>query len=103
MSSMLKINKNQNNNELILTLEGSIDSATSATLEEELKNIDRKIKTLRLDFTNVDYIASAGLRVLLVAQKAIQKQGGDIVVYNPNKGVIDVFTITGFINVINIE
>lgn len=100
---MLKINKNQNNNELILTLEGSIDSVTSTTLEQELKNIDHKVTTLRLDFTKVDYIASAGLRILLVAQKAMQKQGGDIIVYNPNKGVIDVFTITGFINVINIE
>ena len=100
---MLKINKNQNNNELILTLEGSIDSVTSSLLEQELKNIDKNIKKLVLDFTNVDYIASAGLRVLLIAQKAIQKQGGDVVIHNPNKGVIDVFTITGFINIINIE
>lgn len=89
-------------NELTLILDGRLDTATSPKLEEELKAVLGDLKKLVLDFTNLEYISSAGLRVLLMAQKAMSKQG-EIIILNVNETVMEVFEITGFADMLTIQ
>ena len=89
-------------NELTLILDGRLDTATSPKLEEELKAVLGNLKKLVLDFTNLEYISSAGLRVLLMAQKAMSKQG-EMIILNVNETVMEVFEITGFADMLTIQ
>lgn len=89
-------------NELTLILDGRLDTATSPKLEEELKAVLGDLKKLVLDFTNLEYISSAGLRVLLMAQKAMSKQG-EMIILNVNETVMEVFEITGFADMLTIQ
>ena len=89
-------------NELTLILDGRLDTATSPKLEEELKAVLGDLKKLVLDFTNLEYISSAGLRVLLMAQKTMSKQG-EMVILNVNETVMEVFEITGFADMLTIQ
>ena len=99
----MNINKSQNGNELLVTVEGRIDTVTAPQFEQELmasqlETIDR----LTLDFQNLEYISSAGLRVVLGAQKTMNSQG-TMVVKNLTEEVRDVFDITGFTDILTIE
>ena len=89
-------------NELTVILDGRLDTATSPKLEEELKAVLGDLKKLVLDFTNLEYISSAGLRVLLMAQKAMSKQG-EMIILNVNETVMEVFEITGFADMLTIQ
>lgn len=92
----------RNNNELTVSLEGRLDTVTAPSLEEELKaNLDG-IQELVLDFQALEYISSAGLRVLLMAQKTMNKQGS-MVIRNVNETIAEVFEITGFADMLTIE
>ena len=99
----MDVSKKQNGSELLLELSGSIDSGTSpelnAVIEESIKGID----SLVLDFRKIDYISSAGLRVLLATFKALSAKGGKMVIRCPNQNVMDIFTMTGFDNILTIE
>ena len=75
---------------------------TAPELEEVIKNDLNNVNTLIFDFSEVDYLSSAGLRVLLVAQKVMQKKG-QMIVRHVNNSVKEIFEITGFNNVLNIE
>ena len=99
----MEIKKALNDNELVVTLKGEINSNTVPELEEALKNSLEHIKRLVFDFTELSYISSAGLRVLLVAKKTIDKNDGQMVVRNPNESIMDVFEITGFKNILDFE
>ena len=99
----MEIKQELNNNELVVTLKGEINSSTAPELEEALKNSLENIKRLVFDFTELSYISSAGLRVLLVAKKTIDKNDGQMVVRNPNESIMDVFEITGFKNILDFE
>ena len=72
---MLKIEKNKNDAELTIALEGRLDTNTSPQLEKELKDEIDGVTSLTFDFKALEYISSAGLRVLLSAQKIMNKQG----------------------------
>ncbi|MBR6529204.1 MAG: STAS domain-containing protein [Firmicutes bacterium] len=98
----MNIEKIINANELTLILDGRLDTATSPKLEEELKAVLGNLKKLVLDFTNLEYISSAGLRVLLMAQKAMSKQG-EMIILNVNETVMEVFEITGFADMLTIQ
>ena len=95
--------KQQTGSELLVEISGSIDSGTSPELNDNLNESIKGISTLILDFKKVSYISSAGLRVLLATFKALSAKGGQMIVRNPNQNVMDIFTITGFDNILTIE
>jgi len=98
----MQINASRNDSVLTLALEGRLDSATSPELENVLKNSQEEIGSLVLDFSKVDYVSSAGLRVLLNAHKRMSAQGG-MKMTNVNEGVMEIFKMTGFADVLSIE
>ena len=98
----MKVNKKQNGSELLMEIEGGIDSITAPQLNDILTASINGITSLILDFKNVDYISSAGLRVLLVNYKAMTGKG-NMIIRNVNKNVMDIFTMTGFVNILTIE
>lgn len=99
---MLKITKNLNETELTVVLEGRLDTTTAPELEKELGESMDAAAELTLDFANLEYISSAGLRVLLSAHKAMSKKGGMKIV-NTNEIVNEVFDVTGFADILTIE
>ena len=82
--------------------EGRIDTVTAPEFEQAIKDVLPGIKTLRLDFGKLDYISSAGLRVILFAQKAMNSQG-DMVICNAKDEIKEIFDITGFSDILTIE
>ncbi len=98
----MEIKKNQEASNLTISLEGRLDTTTAPQLEAELKNDLGGIDKLVMDFEKLEYISSAGLRVLLSAQKIMNKQGS-MVVKNVNENVLDVFEVTGFVDILTIE
>lgn len=98
----MNINKTVNGNELTVALEGRLDTATSPALEAELKNSLEGVEKLVFDFASLEYLSSAGLRVLLGAQKIMNKQG-EMIVRNVNETIMEIFEVTGFCDVLTIE
>ena len=99
---MLNIIKEQNDKNLVVALDGRLDTNTSPNLEEELKATLPSVEDLVFDLTKLEYISSAGLRVLLSAQKTMNRQGS-MVVKNVSEGVKEVFEVTGFSDILTIE
>lgn len=99
---MLNISMDTNGSELIVNLEGRLDTSTSPQLENDLKaNIDG-VSELIFDIKDLQYISSAGLRVLLSAQKIMNKQG-TMVIRNSTEEVKEIFDVTGFSDILTIE
>ena len=98
----MTINKNQEGTKLEIASEGRLDTMTAPSLEEEVKNSIEGIKELVFDFKDLAYVSSAGLRVLLSAQKTMNKQG-TMTIKNANEEVMEIFEVTGFIDILNIE
>lgn len=98
----MTINKNLEGSKLEIALEGRLDTMTAPSLEEEVKNSIDGIKELIFDLKNLVYVSSAGLRVLLSAQKTMNKQGS-MTIKNANEEVMEIFEVTGFIDILNIE
>ena len=98
----MKIIKNLNGTNLEIALEGRLDTTTAPELEKELEDSVNAANELTLDLEKLDYISSAGLRVLLSAHKIMSRKGGMNVV-NPNEIVNEVFDVTGFSDILNIE
>ena len=100
---MMTIKKTVDGSTLVLALEGRLDTTTAPQLENELKVSLYDTKALTLDMENLEYLSSAGLRVLLAAQKQMQKQKAEMVVVNVNEIIMEVFEITGFVDIITIK
>ena len=100
--SHLKISMTQNGSEYTFTLEGRLDTITSPDLEGQINAVVGNASKLILDFGSLDYISSAGLRVLLGATQAMEGKG-DMVVCNLTQSVREVFDLTGFSNLFHIE
>lgn len=98
----MNINKTVTDNVVTLEIEGRIDTVTSPSLATEIDALDETVKKLVLDFEKVEYISSAGLRVVLAAQKKMNKQGA-MLVKNVCDSVMEVFEITGFSDILVIE
>ena len=98
----MTITKNQNGSHLDLALEGRLDTTTAPQLEAELKQSMNGVTELVLDFSGLDYLSSAGLRVLLSAQKVMNKQGS-MVIRNVNGTIHEIFEVTGFVDILTIE
>jgi len=98
----MNITMNRVDNELTVALEGRLDTLTSPELEEQLEPALVGVEKLIFDFAELQYISSAGLRVLLTAMQVMDEQG-TMVVRNVCDEVRDVFEITGFIDDLTIE
>ncbi len=99
---MIKIEKTKNGSELVISLEGRLDTVTAPRLEEELKSSVQGIISLIFDLKDLQYISSAGLRVLLSAQKTMNRQG-TMAVRNVSDGVREIFDVTGFSDILKFE
>lgn len=97
----MNITKIKDDSKLTLQLEGRLDTTTAPMLEEELKQSLPEITELVLDFEKLEYISSAGLRVLLAAQKTMNKQG-EMCLTGVTESVREVFDITGFSDILTI-
>lgn len=97
----MTITKNAEATKLTLAIEGRIDTTTAPQFEAEIDAI-ADVTELVLDFAGVEYISSAGLRVVLKAQK-LMNQKGKMKLTNVNDDVMDVFDITGFLDILTIE
>lgn len=101
--SELTIGKNQANETLTVSVEGRVDTATSPQLDTEVKASLEGVTELILDFAKVSYISSSGLRVLLNLHKTMAGRGGKLIIRKPTEMVLEVFDVTGFADVLNIE
>ena len=99
---MLNINKNLEGEKLSIALEGRLDTVTAPELEAELKDSLDPVTDLVLDMAELEYISSAGLRVLLTAQKSMN-QKGSMKLINVNETVMEIFDVTGFSDILTIE
>ena len=99
---MFEINKTTEQGKVLFELTGRLDTTTAPQLEQELKASLDGVKELTLDLKELDYISSAGLRVLLTAQKTMNKQG-EMTVRNANETVMEIFDVTGFSDILTIE
>ena len=99
---MLNINKTIEDKTLTVTLEGRLDTTTAPQLESELKSELAGVEALVMDFEKLEYISSAGLRVLLSAQKIMNKQG-EMKVVHVSDVINEIFEVTGFSDILNIE
>lgn len=96
------IDKQLNGSELTLSLTGRLDTTTAPELEAVIKENITGVTNLVMDFAGLEYLSSAGLRVILSAQKTMNKQG-KMVIRNVNETINEVFEITGFIDILTIE
>ena len=98
----MTIEKNLNGAELNVNVVGRLDTTTAPELEAELKQSCAGITKLVFDFAGLEYISSAGLRVLLSTQKIMNKQG-EMIIKNVNETVNEIFEVTGFIDILTVE
>ena len=98
----MTIEKNLNGTELTVAIVGRLDTTTAPHLEAEFKQSIDGVEKLVLDFAGLEYLSSAGLRVLLAAQKVMNKQG-EMILKNVNETINEIFEVTGFIDILTIE
>ena len=98
----MTIEKKINNDAVTLIVSGRLDTQTAPELENELDSILSGVKELTFDMTNLEYVSSAGLRVILKAQKAMNAQGS-MKLTGVNDSIMEVFDITGFLDILTIE
>lgn len=98
----MTIDKKTNGTELVMVISGRMDTTTAPQLEAELKSSLDGVDKLVLDFEKLEYVSSAGLRVILAAQKTMNKQG-EMVIKNVSEVIMEVFEITGFVDILTIE
>ena len=98
----MTIEKKLDNEFATLIVSGRLDTQTAPELENELDSILAELKELTFDMTNLEYVSSAGLRVILKAQKAMNAQGS-MKLTGVNDSIMEVFDITGFLDILTIE
>ena len=98
----MTIEKNVNGTELTIAITGRLDTTTAPQLEAEFKQNIAGVEKLVLDFAALEYLSSAGLRVLLAAQKVMNKQG-EMIIKNVNETINEIFEVTGFVDILTIE
>ncbi len=99
---MLKIEKTAENGKYVFTLEGRLDTNAAEQMEAELQPCMSSAKELVFDFEKLQYVSSAGLRILLSAQKTMNKQGSMKVIH-VNETIMEIFEVTGFTDILTIE
>lgn len=99
----MKVSKNYNNKELTMTVEGRVDTITSKDLDKEINAELGNFDSLIMDFTDLEYISSAGLRVLITTQKKLKAENVPLVIKNVNDTVNEIFRMSGFNKILKIE
>ena len=99
----MTVNKNFEDGILTVVIEGRIDTQTAPELEAELRDSLEGVKELVLDFTNVSYISSAGLRTVVTAQNWMDNADGSMKITGVSKNILNIFKVTGFDSFLNIE
>ena len=101
---MLKEEKKLDNGALLIALEGELDTLSSPDFEDMLEPLLAQAQSVTIDFEKREYISSAGLRVLLAAEQALEEKGAEKVrVVNMNSTIRNIFEITGFTDVLAVE
>ncbi len=98
----MTIESKRDNGKLTITLTGRLDTVTAPKLEETLREACNDVTVLIFDLAKLEYISSAGLRVLLSAQKTMNKQGS-MKIINAREEIMEIFEITGFTEILTIE
>ena len=98
----MNIIKTQEGSVLDIALDGRLDTVSSPRLEAELRSAVNGVTELNMDLEKLDYISSAGLRVLLSAQKVMNRQGS-MTIRNVKPEIMEIFEVTGFVDILNIE
>lgn len=98
----MDIKKIRDDSTLTIELEGRLDTVSAPQLETELKKSLSAVETLIFDFENLEYLSSAGLRVILSSQKVMNRQG-KMIIKNVNSTIADIFEVTGFSEILTIE
>ena len=98
----MTIEKKINGESVTLIVSGRLDTQTAPELENELDSVLAGLKELTFDFASLEYVSSAGLRVILKAQKAMNAQGS-MKLTGVNDSIMEVFDITGFLDILTIE
>lgn len=98
----MTINKSWQEKELTIELEGRLDTITAPELENELEGLLGDAAALIFDLDKLEYVSSAGLRVFLSAHKKMSKAGG-MTIKNVNETIMEVFEITGFVDILDIQ
>lgn len=99
----MKITKNYDEKDLLMAVEGRIDTITSQELDKEINAEIGNFESLTLDFTDLEYISSAGLRVLIATQKKLKASDIPLVIKNINDSVREIFRMSGFDKILKIE
>ena len=94
--------ENQGGN-ITLYVSGEIDGTNVDEFEEQVNEAADKTESLSLDLTDLEYVSSAGLRVFLTLQKKVKQMGNEVVIRNVNEEVMEIFSVTGFVKLLNIE
>ena len=98
----MNIVKTRENEKMVRSLEGRLDTMTAPALEAEVKGSIDGVKELVFDFEKLEYVSSAGLRVLLASQKIMNKQGS-MCIRHVNEVIMEVFEVTGFSDILTIQ
>lgn len=98
----MNIRREETDNTTTIFLEGRLDKISSPAVEEELKKEVGKKKNLIIDFKDLQYISSAGLRILIALQKELKDNGNTMNIINVNKDVFDILNVTGFTYILNV-
>ena len=99
---MINIKKNTVGEKSELKLAGRLDTTTAPQLEADIKSLPDSISVLVLDLNGLEYLSSAGLRVILAAQKMINARKGKMTVENVNETIMEIFEVTGFVDILTI-
>lgn len=101
---MLNVSMNDNNGKLTVELEGRLDASKAQNFEKQIEEALEGKKSLTFDFAKLEYISSAGLRVILWAQQYMEEKGnGNVVVKNASDLIKEIFSDTGFTDIIDLE
>lgn len=99
----MNISKNETDEKITVFLEGRLDKLSSPILEEEMKKEVEKKKDIVIDFKNLEYISSAGLRILIASEKELKAIGKTMEIINVNADVMSILNVTGFTYILNIK
>lgn len=98
----MKIEKTYDDKDLTVEIEGRIDTITSQEVEDSLKEDLENITSLTLDFKKLEYISSAGLRVLIATQKKLKEKDVPLKIINVNDTIKEIFRMSGFDKILTI-
>ena len=99
----MNINKTQGDDKTTLTLSGRLDTTTAPQLQEALIPEFDNTKNIELNFTDIDYVSSAGLRILLMGINAAKAKGASMVLCGVSEEIMEIFEMTGFSDILTIR